>query len=115
MRKLSTDELKDMRKRKEDFLLINVLGEDSFDEGHIPGSLNIPLEREDFLREVGRRAENKEHRIVVYCAGSDCTASETAAKKLESEGYEHVDRYEGGMKAWREAGMPIQQAAHASR
>ncbi|MEJ2079793.1 MAG: rhodanese-like domain-containing protein [Acidobacteriota bacterium] len=115
MRNLSTEELRDMRERNEDFLLINVLSEDSFDEGHIPGSINIPLERKDFLRQVRQRAGSKNKEIVVYCSDRDCTASPTAWKKLEADGFRNVYRYEGGMKGWREAKLPVQQAAHSSR
>ena len=114
MQKLTTDELRKMRDRRDDFLLINVLDEESFDKEHIPDSRSLPLERKDFLKEVNRLAGRKDRRIVVYCAGPDCTASPTAGKKLEADGFTNISHYEGGMKAWREAGLPIRQAAHVS-
>jgi len=89
-------------------IVINVLSKEYFDKEHIPGSINIPLESKDFLEQVKRRIHDKSQDIVVYCAKTECTASEEAAEKLTAAGYENVYDFEGGMKEWREAGHPVE-------
>lgn len=49
------------------FVLINVLPKDAFAEGHIPGSINVPV------AEIESRAPqlfpHRNREITVYCAG----------------------------------------------
>jgi rhodanese-related sulfurtransferase len=60
--------------------LIEVLDEEEYNKAHIKGAINIPLKR------IGTEAKQKfseEDEVVVYCSNYDCSASPTAAKKLE--------------------------------
>ena len=108
MQTISRDQLKQWKDQGEDFELINVLGEDSFRTAHIPGSDNIPLGAENFEQEVEQKAGGKDKPIVVYCANHECTASPSAAKKLEEAGFSRVYDYEGGVKDWQAGGNEIQ-------
>jgi rhodanese-related sulfurtransferase len=85
---------------KEDFVLINVLPEDNFNEKHIRTSINIPHEDKQFTEMVEKVAGSKDRKIVVYCASFDCDASKKAAEKLEKAGFDRVYDYEGGTKDW---------------
>ena len=107
MQTVTYDELSRMRKDvaigREDFALINVLGRESFNERHIPGSINAPYEDDErFVNRVKDAAGSKERKIVVYCAGPSCDDSRKAAKKLSAEGFSHVYAYEGGNQEWFE-------------
>ena len=113
MNTLTAEKLKKMIDRNEDFTLINVLSEDAFDEAHIPGSYNVPNERDSFLADVDKIVRNKSRQVVVYCASRDCTASPTAAKKLEKAGYTNVYDFEDGMAGWRLAGYDVESAVTA--
>lgn len=104
---LTKDDLSKMIESNEDFLLVNVLPKESFDEGHIPKSINIPLEDEGF-EEGFMGIANKDDKIVVYCASFECNASDKAAKKLEGLGFKKVYDYEGGMKDWKDSGYEIE-------
>lgn len=108
MRILTRNVLKQWLDAAEPFYLINVLKEDQFAQAHIPGSINIPVDSDRFVRDVKQVVKDKQATIVVYCASFSCTASPTAARKLEQAGFEQVYDYEGGMKDWQEAGMPVQ-------
>lgn len=108
MNTITRDELKDMLDRQEDFLLMNVLPIDIFDRGHIPGSINIPLESEDFLKEVDKLVSDKDQKIVTYCASLECPVSTKAAQKLEAAGFRSIFDYKGGIKDWQEAQLPVQ-------
>lgn len=100
MKTIKREELKKMIESKEDFLLINVLSKESFDEKHIPGSINIPVKNDDFIKRVEILTGTKTKKIVVYCANFECTASPTAAKKLTEVGFTNVYYYQGGVDDW---------------
>lgn len=98
MKTITKEELKDMIDNKEDFVLINVLPRESFEKQHIPGSINISIGDEDFGKKAKQEIKDKNKKIVVYCANSECQASPRAAEKLTEMGYKNVWDYEGGIK-----------------
>ncbi|MFN5355236.1 MAG: rhodanese-like domain-containing protein [Bacteroidota bacterium] len=73
-------------------LIIDVRSPGEFAGGHVPGALNIPLDR--LVREISR-LEDKDQAIVTCCASGMRSAS--AAAILRSEGFLRVAN--GG--AWR--------------
>lgn len=101
---ISTSELESKIENSENFVLVDVLGKDHFEDGHIPGAVNIPLE--NIASEMLDRFE-KDEEIVVYCASESCSASPKAAEKLDSLGFENVKDYEPGVKGWEEAGNEL--------
>lgn len=111
MKNLSARQLKEMLDRKEDLYLINVLPRKAYDEKHIPGSVNVPVQEDDFLTRIERIVSDKEAKIVVYCANESCNASPQAAEKLVDRGFKNTYDFEGGVKAWEEAHLPLAGAA----
>lgn len=112
IRHMTTDRLEEWLERDEtpegdDFLLVNVLGEEEFEKAHIPGSHNVPVKRARLENEIERLAGGKESPVVVYCAGSECEASTDAARRLSNAGFEKVFAYSGGMASWIEAGNEV--------
>jgi rhodanese-related sulfurtransferase len=87
--------------------LIDVLSEEHFEEEHIPGAINIPLDR---IASEAIEKFDKDEEIVVYCKDEDCGASPKAAEKLEKLGFRNVKDFEGGLKTWKEAGNEIQSS-----
>jgi len=102
MKPLNYDQLKKMKDNKSTFVLINVLPVESFNEAHIPDSINIPLQQADFEAQVEKAVGGKEKKIVTYCASFECPASKNAVEKLEKAGFTDVSAYEGGIKEWQE-------------
>ncbi len=101
MKTLTQSQLKRMNEvEHEDYVLINVLPRDAFNDQHIRTSINIPHTREDFTQLVDTVCGGKDRKIVVYCANFECDASEKAAEKLEQAGFSRVYDYEGGTKDW---------------
>lgn len=107
MNTLTTKQLKEKAQRQAAFELINVLPRDHFEKAHIPGSRNIPLSNDGFVQEVRNTVDNEREEIVVYCANRECDLSPKAARKLEDAGFTNVYDYEGGTKAWKDAGLPL--------
>lgn len=119
IRHMTTDRLEqwlkdDQAPGGEDFLLVNVLGEEDFEAAHIPGSHNVPVKRARLENEIERLAGGKEDPVVVYCASKDCEASTDAARRLSNAGFEQVFDYSGGMAAWIEAGNEVARSSDAA-
>jgi rhodanese-related sulfurtransferase len=84
--------------------VVNVLAPPAYEKIHIKGSIHIPLAE---LR-AGRWKElDSSKEIVVHCSSYSCNASREAAEFLESKGLD-VRAYEGGIKEWAEAGLPME-------
>jgi rhodanese-related sulfurtransferase/glyoxylase-like metal-dependent hydrolase (beta-lactamase superfamily II) len=82
---------------------IDVRERNEFADGHIPGALHIPL------GELEQRAAELpgDRPLVTYCGHGERSA--TALSLLERLGFERLTNLDGGMGAWREAGLKIQQ------
>jgi len=104
MKTITTQELQN-KLEKDKIHLVEVLDEEKFKKEHIKGAVNIPLNR---IVTEAKDKFNEEDEIVVYCTDENCSASPTAAKKLNKKGFENVYDYEGGKKAWKDAGLPME-------
>ena len=102
---LALDGLLEMQTNNEKFVLIEVLGEESYRKGHIPGAINIPV---DELREEATKKLKKTDTIVVYCASYTCHASTNAAKMLLDMGFKKVLDFKGSKKTWVDAGFELE-------
>ena len=111
MQTIDRNALKKTLDEGKDVTILNVLSEDDYRKEHIRGSENIPLEDENFETEVETLLESKDKPVIVYCASVDCSASRTAAEKLENAGFTNVSAYEGGMRDWKETGYPVEGSA----
>jgi rhodanese-related sulfurtransferase len=88
----------------QDFVILDVRAAKGFQDGHIPGAINIPFEElPDRLQELPKRQE-----ILCYCWDVTCTLSTKAAYVLASKGW-HAREIVGGIEAWQSAGFPIQR------
>ncbi len=103
MKEITTQELKQMRSEGQDFVLINTLDPEHFQETHIPDSVNVPQSEPGFADRVLELIGTKDRQVVVYCASRECDSSEQAADKLEQAGFNVVD-YAGGAAEWQQAG-----------
>lgn len=66
MQTISRDELKQKIDRGDDFVLMETLAPAAYEQAHLPGAVNVPLEK---LRELAPElAPEKDAEIVVYCA-----------------------------------------------
>jgi rhodanese-related sulfurtransferase len=80
-----------------------------FEQGHVPGALN--LSRERFARDYRRLAPvlkpAVDKPVIVYCSGGDCHDSRLVANALLSLGFSNVSVFTGGWIAWSEARLPV--------
>ena len=82
-------------------VIVDVRGEDEWADGHVEGSINIPLNHL-----VERAGELPEHgHIVVHCQGG--YRSTIAASLLQQLGFTGVVDLVGGYKAWVQSGQSV--------
>ena len=93
---------------KEKAVVIDVCSAEEYAAGHVAGAKHIPLA--DLATAKGLPG-NKKLPIVVVCASGQRSAK--AAAELRKLGHENVQSLAGGLKAWREANLPIEKAAQA--
>ena len=103
---ISIEQLLEMMENSDKFRLVEVLGEDSYRNGHIPGSISIPVDRLE--KDAGKKLK-KTDTIVVYCASYTCHASTNAAKILLKMGYKKVLDFKGSKKTWVDAGFELEK------
>ena len=79
--------------------------------GKIPGSKHAPRGMLEFYADPSlpyhRPEFDKNKRIILHCASGGRSA--LGASTLQQMGYQNVAHLEGGMKAWKEAGLPVEQ------
>lgn len=81
--------------------LVDVRSPEEFSSGHIPGSVNVPL---DTLRRAAEELKAYP-RVVLVCAKGK--RSLQAAEILESLGIHRTEVVEGGTEAWKAEGRPL--------
>ena len=105
---ITANELKEKMDRGDDFILVDTLGERSYQRAHVPGAVSIDAHGEDFVEKVRAQVPEQDAEIVVYCASFECQLSPEAAQKLADAGYTNVLDYEGGLKDWAEHGYDFE-------
>lgn len=78
--------------------------------GKIPGSVHAPRGMLEFYADDAtpyhKDVFEKNNRIILHCASGGRSA--LAAKTLKDMGFENVAHLDGGIKAWKEAGLSIE-------
>lgn len=92
-----------------DAVVLNVLAGEHFEQAHIPGSRNAPVDDPGFISKVESLAEDRSTPVVVHCSGPPNSASRKAAVKLEGAGFTTVFHYAGGMMDWIAAGRELER------
>lgn len=91
---------------REKALVVDVCEPGEFAAGHIVGARNVPLSKlEADLPQVAR---SKSQPLILVCAaGARASRAQSVAKKL---GYENAQVLAGGLRAWKEANLPVEKA-----
>ena len=101
---VSMAELAERVKRNDlGLVLLDVREKDAFTAGHIPGARHLP--RGQLELRVDKELPDPTQRILVCCEFGQI--STLAAATLRELGYTKAAALDGGVKAWREAGLPV--------
>lgn len=87
-------------------VLIEALPPRYFEQGHLPGALNINIGEAKEL--AAQLLPQKDAEIVVYCASQSCTNSDQVAIQLHALGYGNVAIFKGGKAEWQQAGLALE-------
>ncbi len=90
------------KKRDAGAFILDVRTVEEWDEYHVPGSTLIPIDQ--LSNRVAEVPKDKE--VVVVCRSGNRSA--TGRDLLLKAGYPQVTSLAGGLKAWRDAGMPVE-------
>lgn len=89
--------------RGESFHFIDVREDHEFEQDHATGARH--LGKGIIERDIEALIPDKQAEIVLYCGGGFRSA--LAAEALQRMGYANVRSMDGGIRAWREAGYPL--------
>jgi rhodanese-related sulfurtransferase len=91
---------------REKAVVVDVCEPAEYGQGHIGGSRNVPLGQ--FEQRLPEVVKNKALPVIIVCAsGARAQRAASTAKKL---GYEKAQALAGGLKAWRDANLPVEKA-----
>jgi rhodanese-related sulfurtransferase len=90
---------------RDDALVVDVREPAEYGAGHVLGARNVPLAR--IAAGGAELAKRKDKPVITYCETGN--RSTGAAAALRKQGFTHVFSLSGGMKAWREAGLPVEK------
>ena len=92
---------------REKGVLIDVSEPDEYAAAHAGGARNVPLAKLE--ASGGDLPKNKALPLVVLCAtGARASKAVAILRKL---GYENASALNGGLRAWREANLPVEKSS----
>lgn len=104
IKKVTVSELQDWMSNSSDTLVIDVRNPDEREQAMIEGTRSIPLgELENHLEEILKHPG----KVAFHCMRGG--RSFKACELLIDEGINEVFNVEGGITAWKEAGLPIKE------
>ncbi|MES2074442.1 MAG: rhodanese-like domain-containing protein [Pseudomonadota bacterium] len=83
--------------------IVDVREAKEFADGHLPDAKNIPLA--ELATRMGELDKFKSKSVIVVCQSGARAAK--AANQLQQAGFAEVLNLEGGVAAWKSAGLPI--------
>ena len=102
---VTVDDVKPRLDRGEKFHLIDGREDHEWEQGHLPGATH--LGRGIIERDIEKLYPDFATELVLYCGGGYRSAM--AADNLQQMGYSNVKSMDGGFRAWKEAGFPIEK------
>ncbi len=91
---------------RERAVVVDVSETGEFAAGHVGGAKNVPLGQ--FEQRLPEVVKNKGVPLILVCAsGIRAKRALAAAKKL---GYDKAQVLAGGLKAWKDANLPVEKA-----
>ena len=91
---------------REKAVVVDVGDIEEFAAGHVGGAKNVPFS--ELESKLTGAVKNKALPLILVCTnGARSNRAVAVAKKL---GYEQAQALGGGMKAWKEANLPLEKA-----
>lgn len=104
VKELTVKQVAEKFERGETFHFVDVREDDEWKAGRARGAIHIG--KGVIERDIEERIPNKSDEIVLYCGGG--FRSVLAGDALQKMGYTRVISMDGGIRGWREAGLPTE-------
>jgi rhodanese-related sulfurtransferase len=104
IKECSIAEMQARRDSGERFTLIDVREESEWAAGHIPGAIH--LGKGIIERDIEATIPDPATPLVLYCGGGFRSA--LAVDNLQKMGYTNVVSMDGGMREWKDKGLPVE-------
>jgi rhodanese-related sulfurtransferase len=98
--------LKKQEERKA--LLVDAMPSNFYEQEHIAGAVSLPLAIFDFMYDLILGQTDKSKEIIVYGRTISKRYDEEVASKLVARGHKNVKILEGGLRAWKKNGFPVE-------
>jgi rhodanese-related sulfurtransferase len=105
VRQVDIEEYKRLASSDQKPLLIDIREDNEWAAGHASGALH--LGKGIIERDIETVVPDKDATMVLYCGGGYRSA--LAADALQKMGYRNVISLDGGWRAYRESGLPLEQ------
>jgi len=105
IRELNVQETLEHLDSNPDARLIDVREDNEWQAGHAAGATHMG--RGIIERDIEAAIPDKETELILYCGGGYRSA--LSADNLQRLGYTNVYSMDGGWKAWKESGAPVEQ------
>ena len=105
-KKVKETNVADVKRRLEageKFLLVDVREDNEWAKGHLPGAVH--LGKGIIERDIEQRVPDTNAKVILYCGGGFRSA--LVADNLQKMGYTNVISMDGGMRGWKEQGLPV--------
>ena len=103
VKELTVDQVKAKQDRGDQFHLVDVREDHEWAKDHLPGAIH--LSKGIIERDAEQKLPDPKAEIILYCGGGFRSA--LAADNLQKMGYTNVYSMDGGIRDWREKGLPL--------
>ena len=107
VQEIDIDEYKRMVASGERHLLVDIREDNEWSAGHVAGAVH--LGKGIIERDIEKTVPDPTTKLVLYCGGGFRSA--LAADALQTMGYTNAISLDGGWRALREAGLPLEPGA----
>ena len=105
IQEIGIDAYKKMVAAKERHVLVDTREDSEWDVGHVSGAVH--MSKGVIERDIEAKVPDKSTRIILYCGGGFRSA--LAADNLQKMGYTNAISLDGGWRALKESGLPLDQ------
>lgn len=91
----------------QDAVLLDVREPKEYEGGRLPNAVHIPLSQLD--ARVGELARFTGRPVIAYCATG--ARARMAGVALQKAGFAAIYNLNGGFRAWKDAGLPVEKTA----
>lgn len=104
VREIDINQYQKLKQAGEDHLLVDVREDSEWTAGHAAGAMH--LGKGVIERDIEAKVPDRDRKLVLYCGGGFRSA--LAADNLTKMGYTNAISLDGGWRAYKESGLPVE-------